>query len=313
MPRRLILDTDIGTDVDDCLALAVLLGSSEIELIGVTTVYGDVMLRARMIGRLLELAGRPDIPVMLGVGETLRGGRDIYWPGHEGVGLLEDADPAWRPDDRHGVDFIIDTVMASPGDVHLLAIGPLTNVALAVRREPRLLGALEGLTIMGGAARGPARFQLPYAEHNIRCDPEAAAVVLAQPTMKRLVPLDVTTRVRIRPHDLLAIRRGGSPFHDAVARLVELYPPFAANGQTALHDPLAALIVTDPDLVTGEEVMIDVETAGRFGEGVTFVRKPGHDEEPSTRIALDVRVRDAETGIIERISRPLATSAAKAD
>src|SRR5690606_24072096 len=99
----LLFDTDIGTDVDDCLALAVLLGSPEIDLLGVTTVYGDVALRARMVRKLLDLAGRDDVPVLVGDGAPLMRNRHVYWPGHEGVGLLAEDDTArfGQNPDRH--------------------------------------------------------------------------------------------------------------------------------------------------------------------------------------------------------------------
>lgn len=188
MTTRLVVDTDIGTDVDDCLALAFVLGSPELSLEGVTCVYGDVGLRARMVLKLLRLADRVEVPVMLGSAQTLLGVRSVYWPGHEGVGLLEPDDVALVPAPEHAVDYLVRTVMESPGQIHLLAIGPLTNVALAFRREPRLAERLAHLTVMGGALRGPSRLDLPYAEHNFRCDPEAAQVVLAAGAPTTLVP-----------------------------------------------------------------------------------------------------------------------------
>ncbi len=134
--HRVIFDTDIGTDVDDILALAFLLGSPEIQLDGVTTVYGDVALRARMVQKLLRLRGVGGIPVHTGVGQPLLGLDPVYWPGHEGVGLLDDDDDLPAPNERHAVDFLIEHVMANPGEMTLLAVGPLTNVATAIIREP---------------------------------------------------------------------------------------------------------------------------------------------------------------------------------
>ena len=302
MAIRLVLDTDIGTDVDDCLALAVLLASPEVSLEGVTCVYGDVALRARMVLKLLRLAGRADVPVMCGAGLTLLGLRDVYWAGHEGVGLLEAEDGALRPSDEHAVDYLVRTVMASPGEIHLLAVGPLTNVALALRRQPRLFDNLAGLTIMGGAQRSADRLTLPYAEHNIACDPEAALIVLSHPAPKTLVPLDVTTRVSIRRPDVERIRAAGTPFHDAVARQVELYPRFAAQGSTYLHDPLAAALLVEPDLCEVVPLRVDVETQGRFGAGVTFMRTPSDGTPPTAGVALGVDAGTAERFIVERLA-----------
>ena len=309
MATRLILDTDIGSDVDDCLALAFILGSPELRLEGVTCVYGDVSLRARMVLKLLHLAGRTDVPVMLGAGQPLLGLRPIYWPGHEGVGLLDPADEALAPASEHAVDFIVRTVMANPGEIHLLAIGPLTNVALAFGREPRLAERLAHLTIMGGAVRGPDRLRFPYAEHNIACDPEAAHVVLSAGAPTTLVPLDVTTRVEIRPEDVARIRATGTPFHEAVARQVELYPRFAETGATFLHDPLAAAVVVRPDLVELAALRVEVETQGRLAAGMTLAREPTAEAPATARVALGVDSAEAERFVGERVaSRAGATS-----
>ena len=134
MPTPIIFDTDIGTCVDDCLALAVVLGSPEVQLAGVTCVYGDVGLRARMVQKLLALHGSAAIPVLRGAREPLLGLHPIYWEGHEGEGLVEPGDdPPEAPDDA--VSFIVRTVRDNPGAIHLLALGPLTNVALALQRD----------------------------------------------------------------------------------------------------------------------------------------------------------------------------------
>lgn len=302
MPTRLLLDTDIGTDVDDCLALACILASPELRLEGVTCVYGDVALRARMARRLLDLAGRPDVPVVLGASQTLLGLRPIHWEGHEGQGLIADDDPPPPTAGQSGVAFLVETVLASPGAIHLLAIGPLTNVALAIRAEPRFARSLAGLTIMGGVVRGPGQWHQPYAEHNIRCDPEAAHVVLSCGVPLTLVPLDVTTQVRITPADVAAIRAGGSALHQAVADQVGRYPGFSRRGFTYLHDPLAAAVLVDPTLVTLEPLVVEVELGGRLAAGATLVRAPDPAGPPPAHVALAVERERAERLIVERIA-----------
>ena len=132
MTLPILLDTDIGTDVDDCLALALLLRSPELEPIGITCVYGDVALRARMVHKLLALGNRPTVPVRLGVRDTLLGQRAVYWAGHEGDGLFDADDDNLPLAEEHAVDFLVRTVLDQPGAIHLVAIGPLTNVALAI-------------------------------------------------------------------------------------------------------------------------------------------------------------------------------------
>ena len=308
MATRVILDTDIGTDVDDVLALALLLCSPELELVGVTCVYADVLLRARMVLRLLGLAGHPDVPVMAGVGRPLLGLAPVYWAGHEGEGLLEPGDDALAPSPEHAVDFLVRSVMDSPGEVHLVAVGPLTNVALAFLREPKLAQSLAHLTIMGGAARAAGRLDLPLAEHNIRCDPEAAHIVLSAGAPVTLVPLDVTTRVRIDAAGVARIRSGGTPLHEAVARQVELYPKFKARGWTHLHDPLAAATLVRPELVSLSPLRVDVELGGRLAAGATLMRAPDGDTPPNASVALDVRAGEFEEFFVERLAAGLRAS-----
>jgi purine nucleosidase len=299
----LLLDTDIGTDVDDCLALAVLLGSPEIDLLGVTTVYGDVALRARMARKLLHLAGRDEVPVLEGVGAPLMRNRPVYWPGHEGVGLLEpdDTQRFGQNPDRHAVDFLVDTVMSRPGEMHLLAVGPLTNVAAAMVRQPEVAYNIARLTIMGGyiapwtGGRGPS-------EHNIACDPEAARAVFASGAPISLVPLDVTLKTVIGREGVRAIREVGTPFHEAVADQVMRYPPFEERGgQTFLHDPLAAAAVVQPELLGWHELAIDVELAGRLTTGMTVARQPGPERPATASVAMEVDAVAAERFILDRI------------
>jgi purine nucleosidase len=299
---RTILDTDIGTDVDDCLALGVILGSPELVLEGVTCVYGDVELRGRMVRKLLALRGRADVPIRLGAHRPLLGLRDVYWAGHEGQGLLDDGDEV-AFSSEHAADFIVRRVMENPGEIHLLAIGPLTNVALALLKEPRLAGALAHLTIMGGALRGPDALGLAVAEHNIVCDPEAAHVVFASGAPMTLVPLDVTTRCRIRPDDLARLRAVGDPFHAAVADQLARYPRFARQGSTYLHDPLAAAIVIEPALVETAPLHVAVETQGRLTSGMTVMRTPTEALPATMAVALKVDTAAAEAFIMERLLR----------
>ncbi|MCX6033219.1 MAG: nucleoside hydrolase [Chloroflexi bacterium] len=303
MPTKLILDTDIGSDVDDCLALALILASPEIELIGVTTVYGDVALRARMVTKLLQLRGVTGVPVAMGAAKPLLGKRRVYWGGHEGKGLLTPADNALQPSAEHAADLIVRTVMAQPREIVLAAIGPLTNVALAFLKEPRLAQNLAGLTIMGGVVGGAGALHLPWTEHNIRCDPEAAHIVFSSGAALTVVPLDVTTQVRIRREDVARIRAAGDPFHDAVADQVLRYPHFIEHGGwTHLHDPLAITTLLDPSLVELQPVRITIETQGEHTAGATLVSLPTAEAPATARIALRVDAPAAERFIVERLT-----------
>jgi len=301
MPTRVLLDTDIGTDVDDCLALALLLLSPELQLEGVTCVYGDVDLRARMVLKLLQLRGVTSVPVPAGVRTPLLGLRDVYWEGHEGEGLLTPDDADLIPAPEFAPDYIVRTVMENPGQIHLIAIGPLTNVALAFLKEPRLAQHLAHLTIMGGVLRGAHDLSLPYAEHNIKCDPDAAHIVFTSGAPITLIPLDVTVQVRVTTEGWRRIRSIGTPFNSAVGGQLERYPPFRTRGWTNLHDPLAVASVIRPDLVQLTPVHLDVELAGRFTAGATLMRTPTSDFPTNAHVALEVNVSEFEEFFVARL------------
>jgi purine nucleosidase len=299
---RLILDTDIGTDVDDCLALALILTSPEFRLEGVTCVYGDVLLRSRMVRKLLNLRGCPATPVFAGATQPLLELLPVYWAGHEGIGLLDEADHALAPEADHAVDYLVRMVMSNPGQIHLAAVGPLTNIALALKREPRIAQALASLTIMGGACRGYESLHINYVEHNIRCDPEAAHIVFSSGAPIALVPLDATLHTRIRPTDVERIRAAGTPFHAAVADQVALYPPFRARGFTYLHDPLAVATIVAPDLVAWRNLRVDVEVGGRLTAGMTLMREPTEAAPANARVALSVDAARFEEWFLARVA-----------
>lgn len=300
--HRVIFDTDIGTDVDDILALGFLLGSPEITLEGVTTVYGDVSLRTRMVLKMLQLRDRANIPVHAGLGEPLLRLDPVYWPGHEGVGLLNDDDEFPPTSETHAVDFLINHIMGNPGAITLLATGPLTNVATAMTREPRLASALKRLVIMGGKVNTSNGTWGP-GEHNIKCDPEAAHVVFSSGAPIELVPLDVTLRAVIRQDGVDALRGRGTPYHDALADQIARYPGFATRGgNTFLHDPLAAMAIVRPDLLTWTDYNVAVELRGTLTRAMTVARMPDDQHIATARVAMDLDPTECETLITERLA-----------
>jgi len=289
-PKKVILDTDIGSDVDDALALALVVKAPELELAGVTTVYGDVDLRARMARKLLLLAGKPEVPVCAGIRLPLLRRREVWWAGHEGQGLLDEADRDLPYDRRHAVDFIIETARANPGQITLLPIGPLTNVAAAITREPRLPELLAGIVLMGGVVRAYDGLSLPWAEHNIRCDPEAASIVFGSGARTMMVPLDVTMRVTIDRVGLERVRAGGTPFHLAVADQLARYPRFSSTGSTYTHDPLAVAVAIDPTFCHREALHVQVEILGGLTTGATVATRPQAGESAvDVCVAVDSR------------------------
>jgi purine nucleosidase len=303
MTKRVILDTDMGTDPDDALALALILASPELKLEGITCVYADAPLRARITTKLLQLRGVSDIPVRAGASKTLTGLRPAYLAGYEGDGLLEEGDKDISIHPEYGPDFIVRTVMDNPGQIHLIAVAPLTNIALALLREPRLAQNIAHLTIMGGAVRGLHNLDLNYAEHNIAADAEASHIVLSSGVPMTLVPLDVTTKVFIWRKDADRIRSGGTPYHEALARQVELFPWVRDYGASHLHDPLAVATLFQPDLVKLQALHVDVETSGRHTTGATLFRSPGENAPANVQVALEVDGERASEFILDRIAK----------
>lgn len=293
MPTPIILDTDIGTDVDDCLALALVLSSPELRLEGVSCVYGDVDLRAAMVRKLLRLRGLEGVPVLRGARSPLRGLQPVYWAGHEGAGLLDEADLAPVPPALHAAAWLVEEVRRRPGQLHLVAIGPLTNVALAFLIAPELPGLLRGLTLMGGRATPVGE---PQREHNLLCDPDAARIVLASGAPIHMIPLDVTTQVRARADAPERIASGGTAFHRAVGEQLRRYPPFAERGWTSLHDPLAVAAVARPDLVAGRRLHLEVEPAS----GSTTSSESSSPQDPA--VALQVDIGGFERFFLDRVS-----------
>jgi len=300
MKTRIILDTDIGTDVDDFLALSLLLASPELQLEAVTCVYGDVQLRAHITRKLLDIRGNQHIPIYCGASKPLLGLRPIYWPGHEGQGILNDNDPPITLPDEHAVNFIVRTVMQNPGQIHLAAIGPLTNIALALSIEPRLVDNLAGITMMGGALR-LNDFSLRYGEHNILCDPEAAHIVFASGAPIRMIPLDVTLKTRITHQDMLEISENKHPFQQMIADQLRRYPFFAENGYTFMHDPLAIASLVEPSMLDWMDVHIDVVLEGQQYAGATLSKTGTGGSPLNVKAAVGVDSERFQYMLVERI------------
>ena len=255
---RLLVDTDLGTDVDDALALLLLLGQPAVELVGVTTVYGPTRLRARIARRILEAAGR-QVPVVAGAGRPLGSPMPIWLTGTEGVGMLDEA-PAAAPglDDSEGAErLIIEQAHAAPDEVTLLCLGPLTNLARALELDPALPGLLREVVFMGGGVTlphpPPPRLEVgrefrSEPSHNVRCDVRAAQRVLdAGFARLRLVTNDVTEQLWWTGSSLRGLLE--QPANEAARIVGELLRVWLghlsqAAGEavqgTLPHDPLAA-------------------------------------------------------------------------
>jgi len=272
MPQRIILDVDTGTD--DAVALMVAALCPELELVGVTTVNGNcpVEVCTENTLRVFDHIG-VRVPVFEGVAAPLAR------PGFEHPrhihGTYLDIAPATTPvESAHAVDWLIATLLASEGDIVLVPVAPLTNIALAIRREPRILDQIKELVIMGGGhATGNVT---PAAEFNIWADPEAARVVLGCGRPIRMVALDATHRALISLEDCAALRAAGTPAAEATAvftehriRTYDDSQPMQRPHAAPVHDALAVCAIIDPSVIETVPCHVDVELHGELTTGKT--------------------------------------------
>ncbi|MCB0168425.1 MAG: nucleoside hydrolase [Anaerolineae bacterium] len=301
MPQKIIIDTDPG--VDDAMAILFALKAPELELVGLTTIYGNVHtdLATQNALRLLEVAGRPDIPVAHGANLPLvlpfdHPAAQVH--GADGFGNTNQPPPHGKPIDPSAAQFIVETVMAHPGQVTLVPIGPLTNLALALALEPRLVGAVAGVVLMGGAALVNGNVT-PAAEANIYKDPHAADVVFTAGWPLTMVGLDVTTKTVMTPDDIAGLKSAGTKATDFIEAISHFYMAYyrqAFHGLHGmhLHDPSAVAYVIDPSLFTTLPTPIRVITDG-IAAGLTFADRRqqweipnGWTDQPPTNICIDV-------------------------
>ncbi|TJY42156.1 nucleoside hydrolase [Cohnella pontilimi] len=289
--ERVIIDTDIGGDPDDATAISLALASPEMMIEGITTVYSDVHYHARRVARLLELAGSRPIPIYHGLNQTLLRNRNVSWTSDSdtqddsGMGDLLDQG-SQPPNAGHAVDFIVRSVTNHPGEITLVCIGPLTNIAAAIIMEPRVIRQVKQLIVMGGVTRlGSNGAELYPVEHNIKCDPEAASVVFSSGAPIVMVGLDVTCKVTVSRRETQRLIDSGKPVNAALADVIERWLQRIGEDRTPMHDPLAMALAIDRTLVTTRRMKVQVVYDHREGTGQTVAVADPHG---TVEVALDV-------------------------
>jgi inosine-uridine nucleoside N-ribohydrolase len=302
MPRKIIIDTDPG--VDDAMAIFFALRSPELDVIGLTTIFGNVTTELATTNalRLLEIAGRTDIPVVRGADDPIAvpfGGPVPFVHGDDGQGNTFLPPPTTTPHAGTAAAFIVEQIMRAPGEITLVPIGPLTNIALALRLEPRIAQHVAEVVIMGGNAFGPGN-ATPAAEANIHNDPEAADVVFSAPWQVTMVGLDVTHQVAMTPDDLAAYTHIDNPLAQHIARIVPFYAGFfrSMNGIDGIfvHDSSAVAYVIDPSLFTTVDAPVVVDTNHTVGRGKTWPKLAAERDLPEWHGRPNVRICAAVEG-----------------
>jgi inosine-uridine nucleoside N-ribohydrolase len=325
-PQPVIFDTDpgigAGLDADDPLALMLILASDELELLGVTTTYGNVeVARATESAlRVLEAAHRPDIGVHQGLSRAIDGSIHAEslerYERHSQRSGSVDLDRVERGrSSEHAVDFIIRSVHERPGEITLIAVGPLSNVAMALVKDPSIAPKVKQITIMGGAFGFDTEFGrgnvTPVAEYNIWHDPLAAKVVFESGIPLVAVGLDVTNPNKgtvLLEANLQELVADGSEFSEFLYLICRNFidePRFDwVRGGCILYDPVAVASVIDPSLVTTRHLPVLVETGGSYGAGQTI---PIVRAEGTSDYSIDIAVDVDGDGFVDLFLRRIAS------
>ena len=271
MPRKIIIDTDPGTD--DAVAILLALAAPELEVLGLVAVAGNLRLGVteRNARALCEVAGRSEVPVYAGCARPILRApvtaEHVHGPGGLGDLALPPPKKALHPE--HGVDFLIETLRREPaGEVTLCALGPLTDVAMALVKAPDIAGKIGALVLMGGGDK-PRSTVSPVAEFNIHADPVAAAIVFDSAVPITMIPMDVTQQAINTPKRVAAVRALGNRCGEAAAAMMarerrgQFNPP--------LHDPCVIAYLLEPEIFDGSAVNVAVETGSALTMGMTVI------------------------------------------
>lgn len=307
MKKRIIIDTDPG--VDDALTFLLALASPEIQLEALTITQGNVTVERGTRNALvvLEFLGASHIPVAKGCSLPIVGpllASDLVH-GSSGLGNANLPEPKTKTVPQHAIDYLIERFLAEPGEISLFAIGPLTNIALAIRKEPRFTNAIKELVIMGGSIREGGNIT-PQAEFNIYADAHAAHVVFHSGIPITLIPLDVTHKCMLYVEQIKQLNQQESPITRFVADATATYIKFTKNktgvAGCALHDPLTLATIIAPELLMLEEHYVDVDISSGPSMGSTFADFYGNTGKPANmKVALDVRGEDFVELFLQRI------------
>lgn len=297
MPKRIIIDTDPG--VDDSFTFLLALASPEIKLEALTTTQGNVTVEkaTRNALSVLELGRASYIPVVQGsvlpLVQPLRASAHVH--GESGIGNAKLPEPRTKATPGHAVDYLIERILAEPNEISIFPIGPMTNIAMAIRKEPKFAKAVKELVIMGGAIQEGGNMSA-LAEFNIYVDPHAAYIVFHSGIPITLIPLDVTHKCLLKQAHVERLMKINSPITRFIRDAIEVYVKTSlqlGHEGAALHDPLTLATIIAPQLLTLKEYYADVDISGGVSMGKTFADLLNVTKTPpNMRVAMDVRGED---------------------
>ena len=285
----IILDTDIGDSIDDALALAFALHSPELDVRAVTTVIDDVESKTRLAWKMLGLYNRRDIALATGASEPLLDPTTSVPSKEFDVLTRNDIIPDTAR--KRAAELIIDTALQSRGKITIVAIGPMTNIALALKTDPRIKNNIERIVIMGGA------YLSSESEYNVKRDRTAAEIVFQSGVPITAVGLDVTSQCKLREKDLDRMRLADDPAGNFLIRLVDLAEQQTHDSTPTLYDPLALAAIFRPDLLEWQAATVDVPLSG--GGQTLFKPAPAS----KTQVAVKVNVAAFLDLFVERVMR----------
>ena len=309
MAEKVIYDTDPG--IDDALALLLLAAAPELDLKAITVTHGNTSQEKcfRNALKLVELAGISHVPVARGASEPLVKELSVAEETHGdgGLGYAELPDSNVQPSSELAHDLIIRLVDENPNEITVLAVGPMTNVALALLKRPDIAKKIKRVVSMGGAIHYPGNVT-PQAEYNVFCDPEAFDIVLNAGTDFTLVPLDVTYKCLFTTEHLDKITDARKPIKEFIAESTRFYMEFHAAYQgiqgCAINDPLAAAILIDPSLVTNRDYFVSVELLSPSSKAKTIADHYGSLKKPANaKVSMEVDVERFMSLFVERMNR----------
>ncbi len=310
MAEKIIIDTDPGQD--DALAILLALASPEIEVLGIVAAAGNVplSLTTKNIRKICELAGRPDVKVFAGCSQPLTGPLVTAEHVHGATGLdgADLPEPIMPLQEKHGVDFIIETLENEPtGTVTVCTLGPLTDLGKALTRAPEIAGRIRKIVLMGGGLFEGGNIT-PAAEFNIYVDPQAAAVVFGSGVPIVMMPLDVTHKTLTTRARVAAIQAIGTPLSEAVVGWLDYFERFdvAKYGSEGgpLHDPNVIAYLLKPELYSGRLCNVEIETESELTKGMTVADWWGVSGRPKNAMFMrDVDADGFYALLTERLSR----------